>query len=271
MNKKSIKLIILLFFTFLSAPFSLFADISISPEAEALFEDFMDFRRLLSLTETDEEALLKIEDFMNEKYKPVRNSFSEHEQVVMENFYITERYNYMKYDKNGGAAISEKELLNLLEKNKVYFEKYKNESFSGWTYITSANVIGCYMSFNPVSTALKYGLEQKNWFKKAYEQDKSFWYAASHYAQWLFFAPGFYGGGKKKALELFEEAMNIAKTDTEKYYSLIFLSQYYFSEGDKILSEKYLDMADTFLPGGRYIRFIREINAQGHSTFEYKE
>lgn len=244
---------------------------AVSKEAENLFYDFMDLRRNLAYTKTDSEALDEIEVFMKDKYLPLKANFSEQENIIMENFYLTERYNYLQFDKNGGADISEKELLVQLDKNTDYFARNKGNDFSPWNLVTSANVIGCYMSFHPVPAALKYGQVQKDYYKKAWEETGDFWYAGSHYAQWFFFAPGFYGGGKKKAETLFLKSLELAKTDTEKYYSNIFLSQFYFTEGNKKLSKEYLDKADTYLPGGRYVEFIRKINSQGKSTFEYKE
>lgn len=260
--------LLVLFFCFQT---SLFAQKAISSEAENLFNSFMDFRRTLAYSGDDESALKEIEVFMNKSVNPIKENLSEEEQVIITNFYITERFNYLQYDKNGGPEIAEKELLNQLEKNLQFFGNKKPEEFNKWTLVTSANVIGCYMSFHPVPVALKYGQKQKEYFKSANENNPDFWYAASHYAQWLFFAPAIYGGGKKKAESLFLKALEISKTDTEKYYSNIFLSQFYFTEGKKDLSAEYLDKADTYLPGGRYVAFVRKINSEGKSTFEYKE
>ncbi len=256
---------------FFSVHSSLFAEKIISSEAENLFNSFMDFRRILSLTQDDQSALKEIDDFMNQFYLPFKDNFSEEELIVINNLYTTERYNYLQYDKNGGSEQAEKELLNQLENVTAYMDKGKTADFNKWTLVTSANVIGCYMSFHPVPAALKYGQRQKDFYKEAYEQNPDFWYAVSHYAQWLFFAPSIYGGGKKKAESLFLKSLEISKTDTEKYYSNIFLSQFYFTEGKKQLSLKYLDAADSYLPGGRYVSFIRKINSEGKSTFEYKE
>lgn len=267
-NRKKTGFILFLYILLISP---LWSQNAVSKQAENLFEAFMDLRRTLSYTETDTQALEEIEVFMKEKYQPLKDSFSEEENMIMENFYLTERYNYLQYDKNGGAEISEKELLSQLEKNTAFFSKNKGKDFSPWNLVTSANVIGCYMSFHPIPAALKYGQTQKEYYRNAWEQTGDFWYASSHYAQWFFFAPGFYGGGKKKAEALFLKSLELAKTDTEKYYSNIFLSQFYFTEGNKNLSKEYLDKADTYLPGGRYVEFIRKINSQGKSTFEYKE
>lgn len=242
----------------------------ISSTAEKLIYDFMELRINLSRTETDAEALILIDDFMNRNYFPQKEIFSEQEQVILENFYITERYNYLQYDINKGKLISENELLELLKRNDAFFEKNKNTELNRWTLVTSANAIGCYMSFKPTQTALKYGTIQKDWYKKACDQKEGYWYGTAHLAQWYFFAPGIFGGSKKKALSLFKDALSYANTNAEKYYSNIFLSQFYFTEGNVTLSEEYLSAADSYLPGGRYVKFIKEINSKGKSTFKYE-
>ncbi len=272
MKFNSLKILFVSVFCIFISTEMLYAYNTISKETSDYLDKFMDFRMNLSLTETDEEAVGLIEDFMVDNYLPIKENLTEEENLILINFYYTERYNYMQYDKVPGWALAtEKELLDQISVNKAFFEEHKNESLNGWTLVTAANVIGCYMSFHPVSTALKYGLEQKDMYKTAWEQEKDFFMGASHYAQWLFFAPGFYGGSKKLSEKLFLDSIELAKRDSEKYYANIYMSQFYYTQGKKDKAKLYLDTADTYLPGGRYVAFIRDLNSKNISTFEYKK
>lgn len=264
------KLKTVIFLLFFMIPSFLFSSTEVSDLAQNLIDEFMNLRMNLALCENDEIALMNIKKFEIDKYVPAKEKLNEHECMIFENFFITERYNYLKKSTEG-TKTSDKELYPQIDVNYQYYLNNKNDGLSGWWYVTSANVIGCYMSFHPVPAALKYGNIQKNYYKSACDQDEDFSYAVAHYAQWLFLAPAFYGGNRKRAEELFLHAIDTARNDAEAYFTNIYMSQYYFECKKYDKTELYLNTADSYLPGGSFVQLIRKMNENGMSTYFYKE
>jgi hypothetical protein len=246
------------------------ADAKISDKAQAEIDAFMSFRMNLSLCSTPEEALSRIDSYHNAHFTAIQTaSFTDEEKLILENFEVLEIYNYMRQIKGKEPDI--KNLIHLqYQKNDKWFPAHKNETVNKWLYCTAADMLSCNLSYASVTTIMHDGLAVKTYYEKAIEQDPNMSYALTNIAQWYYYAPSVGGGSKAKAKNCFELAVAGARTNAEKYYAKIFLSQYLFE--DAAMREKssaLLAEADSFQPGGHYVAWLRRINKAGFSLYYY--
>lgn len=266
MNKKSLVASIIILFTNF-----LFAGNELSSQCDDFLKDFFVLRMNLSLHnfyETDEKyaAVADIEAFYTEKASLIQ-SLSEEERLIVENFYVTEKYNYL-YE-----IPSEKEgvrnfLKDQLTKVENYYSDKKIEDTNPWLIATRADVTSCYMGFS-VSDVMKYGTSIKPLYEKATQKAPDFSYAYMNLAQYYFWAPGIAGGSKKKAMTLFKTAYEKAATSPELYYACIFYSQALYDSGSKEAAREILNQGFECCPESFYLKKIREVNDAGFSLYEY--
>ena len=237
----------------------------LSPEAEKEVQDFLQLRMELSAYENPQDALAVIyefEDGLNKK----RANFSEEENLVLDNFLVTEKTYYMLSDET-----KRKELRPLIEnqrdKTESWIKSHESESPSKWIYCTCGDLIFFSMPFS-INTIIKYGISVKEFYEKSIEKDPEFCYANLNYAQWYFWAPGIAGGSRKKAEEILENAFSFAVTPAEKYYAGIFYSQCLFENKKREESRAVLQVAYEQFPQSLYVKLIKECNENGYSIFE---
>lgn len=252
---------------FAAAGCLLFADI-LNEREQAAVRNIMEFRKNLAVCSSPQEALERIETFEASFYSDENAQLSEQAQLICENFFVMERYNYL-YE----ADIRHPELKNLItaqnKRNEEWFSIHAAEKTSSYLYCTAGDVISCCMQFMSVPKAMKQGLVIKKYYDSALEQDPDIVYCMLSTAQWYFHAPAVGGGSKKKAMEYFRKAAAAARTPAEIYYSKILLSQAVFDAGNTEECSALLSDADALIPGGRYVAHLRNINSAGFSLFSY--
>ncbi|MCK9171291.1 MAG: hypothetical protein M0P01_12835 [Treponema sp.] len=264
------KITALLFFFFIAVPLSLSAAAKISDKAQAEIDAFMTFRMNLSVCETAESALSKIDDYHIQHFcRPDFISFTDEEKLILENFEVLEIYNYMRKVKGKESDIK-KLICSQYNKNTNWFSSHKDGTINKWLYCTAADMLSCNLSYASVTTIMHDGLAVKTYYEKALLQDPDMSYALTNIAQWYYYAPSFGGGSKSKAKNCFEHAVICARTNAETYYAKIFLSQYLFEdETQRGKSATLLADADVFQPGGHYVEWLRRINKAGFSLYYY--
>lgn len=240
----------------------------LSKTADNLISEFMNLKMNLGMKANYKDGLAGLDAFYQNKVIPSKTSLNEQEIMILDNLYHTEKYGYYKLGTESEKNKSEKDLLNQLNANCEFIKKDLT-TYNPWLLVTSGNVIGCYMSFHPVKTALKYGYTQKDYYEACYKQKPDFAYGTTHLAQWYFFAPGMYGGSNKKAEELFLKAISTSSSLPEKYFTNVYISQFYCELKNQAASKKYLDAAETLFPGTEYIKRLRKMNSEGKTLFHY--
>ena len=264
------KITALLFFFLIAVPLSLSAAAEISDKAQAEIDAFMTFRMNLSVCDTAESALAKINAYhIQHSSGPDFMSFTDEEKLILENFEVLEIYNYMR--KIVGKESEIKKLIcSQYDKNDTWFSSHKNDTINKWLYCTAADMLSCNLSYASVTTIMHDGLAVKTYYEKALLQDPDMSYALTNIAQWYYYAPSFGGGSKSKAKSCFEHAVTYARTNAETYYAKIFLSQYLFEdEAQRGKSATLLADADVYQPGGHYVEWLRRINKAGFSLYYY--
>ena len=249
---------------FLNTTFSFSQDMT--KNTLALIDSFFDLRMNLSLIEESETDKINSEiDSFAVKNKDKISVLSEIENLVLENFIIMEKYNYL-YEKPGQAKVQHEILGNQLKKIESFVEN--NQINDAYFFCTQADITSCYMGYS-VGDVLKYGTSVRPLYEKALECNSNLSYALTNIGQWYYFAPGIVGGSKKKTLSYFEKARECAVTDSQKYFADIFLSQLLFEKKEFERCNSLLSEAESICPNSNYLKKIRSANQQGFSLFEY--
>lgn len=240
---------------------------SLSVNEENYIQKILDFRLSLRKYSSADEAIQKIKEFELQE-KNEMNSLGEEAGLVAENMLVTAHYN-CEYEKDVKSKALEGILRPTFEKILSFKERNKTEEISNIFLISSADVINSMMQFLPQTNAIKYGLLEKKEYALVLERDPKMSLGLINSALWYYFAPAFGGGSKKKAEVFFVDANRFAKNDYEKYYSAIYLSQFYFEQKNFSECETYLAAAEKLLPNTRYVPFIRKINSLGFSLYDF--
>ncbi len=237
-------------------------------ETQAI-NDIMDFRMTLTSCKTNEEALSEIDLYeKNLVQTDAYSLFTNETKLILDNFINLERYNYyveidLKHPKLEPLITPQ------YNKNVEWFKSNNEKDTNKWLHSTFGDVISCTMQFMSTTKAMSAGLVIKKHYEFALEQDPDFCYGLSSMGQWLFQAPGFAGGSKKKALQHFEKAVERANTDAEQFYAKIYLSQMYFDREENDKANNLLADADELQPNSNYVEKMRKINKTGHSLYTY--
>jgi tetratricopeptide (TPR) repeat protein len=243
---------------------------TLSPAGQTAVDDFMTLRMNLAKYLEPKEALAAIDTYSSSHFTGSSyNAFTGEEKLILENFVVLEKYNYMR--KIDGQEVSIKKML-AAQHDKVtsWMAAEKDSVINKWMYCTAADLISCNLSYASVSTIIHEGLAVKTYYEKALEQDPKLSYALTNIAQWYYYAPSFGGGSKSKAKKCFEQAIAGARTQAETYYAKIFLSQYLFEdESRRGEAATLLAEAATFCPGGHYTEWLARINKAGFSLYYY--
>lgn len=259
-----------LFFVALAALLSLAnfsASAEISDRAQKAVDDFMDLRMKIAGLGSDQ-ALAQVADF--EKKLSVDSSFSSQEdRLVLVNFIIMEKYNFLRKQK-GSKPQLKKLLKELKEKNEAWFAANGEGKAGVWLLATSADVTSCYMSYS-LSEVMKSGMSLRDKYRESVERNPNFCYGWTNLGQWYYWAPGINGGSDKKSGEAFAAAVKCARNKAEKFFACVFYSQFLFEEKEFDKAASMLDEAEAQDPKNPYVAFMRKINKDGDSFFDWSK
>lgn len=249
--------------TFLLTCVSMYA---LSFRAQQTVDDFMALRMRLTCDSGTQAILDKIDGF--EKAMDT-SDFTDEERLVMENFIVMERYNYIRNDDDQRKPLRAA-LKNLRQRNADYLDAAEKDGREAdkWLLCTAADVTSCFISFS-LGDVIKYGLGIKKLYQQAVSRDDNFSYGLTNIAQWYYWAPKMNGGSRSKAARCFERAVDAARNDAERFFALSFLSQWLFESGDKEGSSAALDAGEAICPGSKRLRQMRQANENGMSIFEW--
>lgn len=264
--KKKIFALCLLF-----ASFFAFADIQMSEFENSFMEEITNFRwRLALCASNDEKALLcdKFSEYTNSEN--VSENLSEEILLSANNILTWEKYNAL-YEKNPDDKSLEEFLTAQYKKIRAYFKANKKKEHSKWLYVTSGDILSSSLQYLSLKTAMTEGLTIKKYYDNALEADSDFVFCLINIGQWYFHAPVISGGGKGKAFKAFLHAEEVSKTEAEKYYAKLFLSQSFYEDGQKQKAAELLDECEKLLPGSKTVEFYKLLNENGYYYFEYPQ
>ncbi len=251
-------------------PAQLFAGVQISDYTAAKLREFSVYRMHFSAYENVYDVLNDIDTFEAEIQKNLAREAVDYEQekLIWESEFAMERYVY-KFDLDKGQKNIRIMLREQMKRNEAWLKDHEaTDGANKWLYVLTGDVTSCYMTFSVAVTLLK-GLWVRELYEKAVEQDPLFQQANTNLGQWLFYAPGIFGGGKKKALARFQQAYDGARTEVEQYFAGVYLSQGLLENKESALSSQYLSKSDKMNPNSKWIATIKRINAQNISLFKY--
>lgn len=267
--KFKLKKIIASFLVALVSLTAFFAAEKISDIVEYEISRFFDLRMQLSLSPTPEKAIFKIDERYEEFIeKSKQYSFTDEEMLILENFVVLERQNYMR-DINRKDPELKNLMLSQKRKNDAWFKAHKKDVHNKWLYCTAADMIGCAMTWMSVFEIIRDGLNVKKYYELALKQDPYLPYAYTNLAQWHFYAPTICGGNKRKMREYFRLAVELSDTSSQKYFADLFLSQVYFEDKKYDECKALINDAYVQMPESKYIAHIKELNEKGISVFAY--
>ncbi len=192
----------------------------------------------------------------------------EEAQFVVQNMLIIEQYNYM-YQKDMKSEELKPLILEQYEKIDSFQNNNAGKSFSPWFYFSSGDVINSSMQFIPQSTAIKLGLKEKDEYDNAVKANPKISFGYINKGLWYYFAPGIGGGSKTVGKNDFLKAVENAVCDYEKFYARIYYSQALYDEGKKSECSALLSECEKILPKNVYTPFIKKLNDNGYSLFDY--
>lgn len=266
---KNLRKLIILFTLCFSFLMPLFSAEQLHDIVEEEIAKWFQLRMELSLCETPEDAIKKIDERHDAILEMGRTvPFTDEEILIMDNFWVLERQNYMR-DINRKDPELERMMLSQKEKNDAWFNQNKKATHNKWLYCTAADIISCSMTWMKVREILRDGKNVKKYYERALKQDSNLSYAYTNLGQWYFYAPAIIGGSKKKTRTYFNTALEVAKNPAEKYFAQVFLSQIYFEDKKYNECQKMLDLADSAAPGGSYVAKVKKMNKGGYSLFAY--
>ena len=245
-----------------------FADITISSRTEEILDELF-YNRLIYASEEDGSKALKMLESWVEGKKDEMETLPEADRLV-----LTNMIDCVWYNQKVRISGTKKEMIqHLSAQTKVsnaYMKEHKSEKMSKWLYLSTGSVTAVYMALEPLKTAMTYGYGVRDMFQTAVDLDPKFSYAQRNLAQWYYYCPGFLGGSKKKARELFQTAYKNSKNTADTYETAILMSQICYEDKDSGKCESYLkEASDLVSPKSAYIAFIRKINKEGESVFKY--
>lgn len=262
------KILFTIFALFFSVNF-IFAKENLSEKEQNFINQVLDFRFNLRSFETVEECIKNADDYIkslakNDDYINADEEF----KLTIDNLVSVAKFNVI-YEKDMNSPVLKELMMAQYEKVIAYNEKTNIDYRNKWYIVTAYDVINSTMQFLPQSNAIKYGLEEKDVYDAMMKKYPDFSYLFINTGLWYMFAPAIGGGSDVKAMDFFQNAINKATTNYEKYYANLYYSQLLFDKKKYDDAKKYLDAADKLLPGKRYIKFIKLLNENGYSVYYY--
>lgn len=262
------KILFAIFALFFSVNF-IFAKENLSEKEQNFINQVLDFRFNLRSFETVEECIKNADDYIsnlakNDDYINADEEF----KLTIDNLVSVAKFNVI-YEKDMKSPVLKELMMAQYEKVIAYNEKTNVDNRNKWYIVTSYDVINSTMQFLPQSNAIKYGLEEKDVYDAMMKKYPDFSYLFINTGLWYMFAPAIGGGSDVKAMDYFQNAINKATTNYEKYYANLYYSQLLFDKKKYDEAAKYLQNAENLLPGKRYIKFIKLLNENGYSVYYY--
>ena len=224
----------------------------------------------IKLKSADEEtALNSIEQIKNETLSHLKENALDYEQeeCILQSIYFTEFYEHALNSKGNQKDLRDK-MKKQMERNIKLIEKRSQNKISAWMYLVTGDVTSYYMTRSLTATFL-YGFKVKSFYEKSIEQDKSFSSGYVNLGNWLFYAPGIFGGGKDKALKNYKKGIKYAVNPGEQYLAFIAYSQINYENKKKDVALEYLEKARALNLGSKGIDLIQRCNEKGYSNFQY--
>ncbi|MBQ9206413.1 MAG: hypothetical protein IJ158_06825 [Treponema sp.] len=240
----------------------------ISDFTEQKVEEFVSYRVLLKSAE-DEFAYSTILSLRDAALAELpRHAVNyEQEECILESLYLLEYYEHA-LNSTGNQKDLRAQIKSQMKKNVAYIDNHKKEPMSEWLFHFSADLIAYYMTRSVPATIL-YGFKVKGYYEKSIEINKNRASSFICLGNWCFYAPGIAGGGKKKALNYFEQALKCAEIPGEKYLAYIGYSQINFENKNKEKAAEYLEKAIALDLGRKDLDLIARCNKKGYSYFQY--
>lgn len=266
---KRLKNCFLIVFAF-ACQVSTFAAKSMSSFTMQKYQDFTECRVQASKSSDYNAILKKYSDFESEVQAqlPTRAIDLEQEKLFWESCVRLAKFDYVF---NISSDIKQERLAmkNQMNRNEKYISAHrKKDGVAPLFYMITADATSCYMSFS-VASSMFHGMRVKKLYQTAVEEGTNMWAANLGLAQWMYYAPGIFGGGTKKAEKHFLEAIKASQTDAEKVYTYSYYAQFLFESGKKEESSSYMKMAEAICPGSNYIARLKKLNAAGIGLFKY--
>lgn len=249
---------------------STFAAKSMSSFTMQKYQDFTECRVQASKSSDYNAILKKYSDFESEVQAqlPTRAIDLEQEKLFWESCVRLAKFDYVF---NVSSDIKQERLLmkDQMNRNEKFISAHrKKDGVAPLFYMITADTTSCYMSFS-VASSMFHGMRVKKLYQTAVEEGTNMWAANLGLAQWMYYAPGIFGGGTKKAEKYFLDAIKASQTDFEKFYTYSYYAQFLFESGKKEESSSYMKMAEAICPGSNYIARLKKLNAAGIGLFKY--
>lgn len=189
------------------------------------------------------------------------------EILILKSLYLMERRHYQFDPKTNSPELNEL-FKEQFKENERWLSEHENQPVNKWLLLFTGDLTSCYM-VRSIASTISYGMHVRRLYERALEQDNQFVLAYINLGLWRQYAPKIFGGGEERALTEYTNAFNCAKTDTEKYISSIYISQYWFEKGNHEKCAEYLSIAERSSPQSKEIPLIKKMNADGISLFTY--
>lgn len=236
---------------------------------DSIINQVMDFRFNARSYESPDRVIKETKAFHKQMLEPeIQQQLSSEAKITVENILNLVEYSAM-YEKDPQNPELKPFILHQYKLIEEWNNCHPAEQANPYYTLTAGDVINSSMQFLPQTQAIKLGLEEKKNYNFVIEQNPDFSFGYINTALWYYYAPAIGGGSSATAKEYLEKAVNCAKSLYEKFYSNIYLSQFFFEKKDMNLCEKYLSEAEKLLPSNRYTAFIRKINKINYSILFY--
>ena len=259
----------LLFLTaFIFASFSAFSA-DFSDYEKNIIEEIQEFRFSTRKIKSAEQAVSAIADFRKSFLTDdVRSRLGKEAEITADNFLVLEQYNYM-YEKEPESPELEVFIKAQYEKIDEWNQANPQEKANPYYLLSSGDLINSTMQFLPQGKAISLGLQEKKNYDMVVAKYPKLALGLINAALWYYFAPAIGGGSMTKAREYFSRAVECAANNYEKFYAYVYYSQFLYENDDKEGCEKYLLMAESLVPDGRWTNLIRRMNKLSYSVLDY--
>ena len=242
----------------LSFMFFLFSAISFL-QAD-IYDDFYSLKVKLYNTKEQEAISSSILEFKNGA-----ESASDEEKLTLQNLLILEETNRLNKKKDAKKIYK---LLKAQDKaSQSFMKNKKNVEFGKWFLLSLGDIKSRLVSYVQGLDAYNMSTIARQYYKDALAKDNNFSPAYVSDALWLLFAPPIAGGGYENALNEFNLAVSSAKSNEEKYVSLIFRSQVHFKLGNIKEWQNDLEMASSLIKGETFTQYIMKLNNETKKIF----
>ena len=224
---------------------------------------------IMGLEDETEGPLQKISTLEKEMIPTLQKIAVDYEQeiLILESLYLMERRHY-QFDPETKSPELNELFKEQFRKNERWLTAHDKQPVNKWLLLFTGDLTSCYM-VRSIAATISYGMHVRRLYERALEEDPDFALAYINLGLWRQYAPMIFGGGEERAFEEYSKAFDCAKTNSEKYISSIYISQYWFEKGNEKKCADYLKIAEDTFPQSKEIPLIRKMNGQGISLFVY--